>query len=93
MIKSFADRSTERLFRLGDCSAQWQSFAKVALRKLDMLDAAESLADLRIPSGNRLKALKGQRKLQWSIRINQQWRLCFRWGESGPEDVEIIDYH
>jgi toxin HigB-1 len=65
----------------------------VALRKLDMLDAATRLADLRSPPGNQLEALKGDRAGQHSIRINRQWRLCFRWTPNGPEEVEIVDYH
>lgn len=93
MIESFADRKTERLFRFGDCPAAWRSFEKIARRKLDMLDYAVQLGDLRSPPGNRLEALKGNRKGQWSIRINDQWRICFVWSEQGPRDVEIVDYH
>ena len=66
---------------------------KVAIRKLDMLDAAASLHDLRQPPGNRLEALKGNRAGQHSIRINDQWRICFVWRDDGAEDVEIVDYH
>ena len=62
-------------------------------RKLVMVNAAANLEDLRVPPGNRLEALKGNRKGQHSIRVNQQWRICFRWTESGPSDVEIVDYH
>ena len=91
MILSFADRETEALFRHGQ-SRRWKAIAGVALRKLDMLDAALSLEDLRSPPGNRLKALAGDRKGRWSIRINDQWRICFRWQE-GALDVEIVDYH
>jgi toxin HigB-1 len=65
----------------------------VALRKLAMLDAAESLNDLRVPPGNRLEALRGDRVGQHSIRINQQWRICFTWTDAGPQDVQIVDYH
>jgi toxin HigB-1 len=65
---------------------------RVAWRKLAMLDAAEVLADLRIPPGNRLEKLSGDRVGQYSIRINQQWRICFRWSDGGPEEVEIVDY-
>jgi proteic killer suppression protein len=65
----------------------------VALRKLDQLDAAVRLADLGSPPGNRLEALKGDRKGQFGIRINDQWRICFRWTPDGPIDVEIVDYH
>jgi len=66
---------------------------RVALRKLAILDAATTLDDLRVPPGNRLEALKGDRKGQYSIRINDQWRICFIWKDSGPEMVEIVDYH
>jgi toxin HigB-1 len=66
---------------------------RVALRKLAMLDAAEQLADLRVPPGNRLEKLSGDRVGQYSIQINQQWRICFRWSDAGPEDVQIVDYH
>jgi proteic killer suppression protein len=93
MIRRFAERNTERLFREGECSARWRPFKAVALRKLDMLDAATRLEDLRSPPGNRLEALKGDRAGQHSIRINQQWRLCFRWTDDGSEAVIIVDYH
>jgi len=66
---------------------------RVALRKLLILDAADALIDLRVPPGNRLEKLRGDRAGQYSIRINQQWRICFRWTDAGPEDVEIVDYH
>ncbi|MES1158871.1 MAG: type II toxin-antitoxin system RelE/ParE family toxin [Terricaulis silvestris] len=71
----------------------WRPIATAALRKLDMLDAAQLLADLRVPPGNRLEALAGDRKGQHSIRINDQFRVCFRWTDDGPENVEIVDYH
>ena len=93
MIQSFADAATEALYEGGKCPARWKPFEAVALRKLDMLDAAVRLSDLRSPPGNRLEALKGDRKGQHSIRINSQWRICFRWTASGPEAVEIVDYH
>ena len=93
MIRSFADRTTERFFRDGVCPARWRAFEVVAARKLDMVDAAVRLDDLRSPPGNQLEALKGDRKGQFSIRINRQWRVCFRWTPEGPESVEIIDYH
>lgn len=93
MIVSFADKRTERFFRDGHCPAAWRAFERNALRKLDMLDYAHELGDLRSPPGNRLEALKGDRKGQWSIRINDQWRICFVWTERGPRDVEIVDYH
>jgi proteic killer suppression protein len=93
MIRGFADKTTERLFRDGICPAKWRVIEAVALRKLDMVDAAVRLDDLRSPPGNRLEALKGDRKGQHSIRVNQQWRVCFRWTTEGPESVEIVEYH
>ena len=93
MIRSFAGRATEVLFRWGLCPKAWRAFEDAAVRKLDMLDAATALGDLRSPPGNHLEALKGDRKGQHSIRINKQWRVCFRWTNDGPEDVEIVDYH
>ena len=93
VIRGFADRDTERLFDR-DRPRRWaEPLARPALRKLLVLDAAESLADLRVPPGNRLEALVGDRAGQHSIRINDQWRICFRWTDSGPTDVEIVDYH
>jgi proteic killer suppression protein len=70
-----------------------QSLWRVALRKLEALDSAEAIQDLRVPPGNRLEQLKGDRSGQYSIRINDQFRICFRWTDSGPEGVEIVDYH
>lgn len=70
-----------------------QGVQRAALRKLLILDAAETLDDLRVPPGNRLEKLKGDRAGFHSVRINQQWRICFRWTDAGPEDVEIVDYH
>jgi proteic killer suppression protein len=93
MIRSFADKATERLFRDGICQARWRAIEAVALRKLDIVDSVTRLADLRSPPGNRLEALKGDRSGQYSIRINQQWRVCFRWTAERPEAVEIVDYH
>jgi proteic killer suppression protein len=93
MILGFADRPTERLFRLGECPARWRTFKAIALRKLDMLDAATHPNDLRSPPGNRLESLKGDRAGQYSIRVNQQWRICCRWEGDGPTDVAIVDYH
>jgi len=92
VISGFRDKSTKALFE-GRPPAKFRSIAKVAVRKLDMLDAAASLQDLRQPPGNRLEALKGDRAGQHSIRINAQWRICFVWKEDGAEDVEIVDYH
>ena len=92
MIRSFRDWDTEALFR-GEFARRLQGFRSVASRKLDMLDAAERLEDLRSPPNNRLEALSGNRRGQHSIRINDQWRLCFIWKDGGAEDVEIVDYH
>ncbi|MPZ20903.1 MAG: plasmid maintenance system killer protein [Luteitalea sp.] len=92
MIKSFGCAETQRLFETGR-SKRFGSISKVATRKLAQLDAAETLEFLRSPPGNRLEALKHDRVAQHSIRINDRWRLCFRWTDSGPEDVEVVDYH
>ena len=92
MIKSFGDSDTEKLFGLGHVR-KWAIIERQALRKLVQLDLAQSLGDMRVPPGNRLEALSGNRKGQWSIRINDQYRICFRWTADGPADVEIVDYH
>jgi proteic killer suppression protein len=92
MIKSFRCPDTQVLFETGK-SKRFSSIAIVAARKLAQLDAAHTLEFLRAPPGNRLEALKGDRKGQYSIRVNDQFRLCFRWTRDGPEDVEIVDYH
>ena len=92
MIVSFADRRTERLARLHRVP-EFAGFERAALRKIAMLEAALRLDDLRVPPGNRLEVLRGDRAGQWSIRINDQWRLCFRWVEGDAHDVEICDYH
>lgn len=92
MILGFADRDTERLFRL-ERVARFHGAERVALRKLAMLDAAIRVDDLRAPPGNRLEALRGDRAGQWSIRVNDQWRLCFRWRDGNASDVELTDYH
>ena len=91
MIKSFKCKRTEALFR-GKRVKEFQAIRKVALRKLDMLDAATQLVDLRKPPRNRLEALKGDRKGQHSIRIDDRWRLCFFWRRGHAQDVEIVDY-
>jgi proteic killer suppression protein len=93
VIRSFRDATTERLWSRQRTKRFNPQIERVALRKLVMLDAAETLNDLRVPPGNRLEALKGRRAGQHSIRINQQWRVCFAWTTAGPEDVEIVDYH
>jgi proteic killer suppression protein len=92
VIKSFADRRTKWFFETGR-SRQWNSVARVAVRKLVQIDSAVSLAELNAPPGNRLEALHGDRAGQHSIRINEQWRICFRWESDGAYDVEIVDYH
>jgi proteic killer suppression protein len=93
VIKSFRDRDTERLFQRRPVRELGTDVQKVALRKLRMLDAATVLDDLRLPPGNRLEKLKGDRAGQHSIRINSQWRICFRWRSGHAHDVEIVDYH
>ncbi|MBC7281912.1 type II toxin-antitoxin system RelE/ParE family toxin [Hoeflea sp.] len=93
MIVGFRDKRTEAFHR-GERVAAFAGFERAAERKLDQLDAATDMRDLARP-GNRLEALHGDRKGQWSIRINDQWRLCFEWpkGSPGPVNVEIVDYH
>jgi proteic killer suppression protein len=93
MIKSFRDRDTERLFNRHPVKKLGADVQRSALRKLRMLDAATVLEDLRVPPGNRLERLKGDREGQHSIRINRQWRICFRWRSGDAYDVEILDYH
>lgn len=93
MIRSFADRDTEHVWRREPTKKFDPRIHKTTNRKLHLLDAAPTLGALRVPPGNRLEALKGDRVGQHSIRINDQWRICFRWTEAGPEDVEIVDYH
>jgi proteic killer suppression protein len=93
MIRSFADRETERLFARTPGRRFPPELHRVMLRKLLQLDAAERLDDLRIPPGNRLEALKKDRKGQHSIRVNDQWRVCFRWDDGDAYEVEIVDYH
>ena len=94
MIRSYGDRRTER-FAGGARVPQFEPFRRQAEQRLRLLEAATSLADLRQLPGNRLEALRGERQGQYSIRINDQWRICFTWpeGANGPEDVEIVDYH
>jgi len=92
MIQSFGCADTQALFETGK-SRRFSGIADIAMRKLAQLDAAQTLAFLRSPPGNRLEALKGRRSGQYSIRVNDQFRVCFRWSEAGPEDVEIVDYH
>jgi proteic killer suppression protein len=91
-IRTFKCSETEKLFS-GYSVRRWVSIERQALRKLEQLEWSERLEDLRVPPGNRLEALKGKRKGQHSIRINDQWRVCFRWASDGAHDVEIVDYH
>ncbi|MDA1306241.1 MAG: type II toxin-antitoxin system RelE/ParE family toxin [Acidobacteria bacterium] len=92
MIQGFRSADTKQLFETGK-SKRFGAILIAATRKLTQLDAAATLEFLRSPPGNHLEALKGDRKGQYSIRINDQWRICFRWTASGPDDVEIVDYH
>ena len=97
MIRGFKDRGTEDVFNGKNTPAAGRtcprSIWSTAFRKLDQIDSAAELGDLSVPPGNRLEALKGDRKGQHSVRINEQFRICFRWTEAGADDVEIVDYH
>ncbi|MEO7795060.1 MAG: type II toxin-antitoxin system RelE/ParE family toxin [Thermoanaerobaculia bacterium] len=92
MIKEFADKDTATLFA-GRCPRRWLSIRAQAERKLAMVHAARTLDFLRSPPGNRLESLRGDREGQHSIRINDRWRICFRWSSGDALDVEIVDYH
>jgi proteic killer suppression protein len=93
VIRSFADRDTERLFAREPVRRYPARLQRVMLRKLVLLDSAESLDDLRTPPRNRLEKLRGDRVGQHSIRVNDRWRICFRWSEGDAHDVELVDYH
>ncbi len=93
MLRSFRDKETEAIWHRQRSRRLGGPVPRVAWRKLAILDAAETLADPMVPPGNRLEKLTGDRGGQYSIRIKQQWRICFRWSDSGPDDVEIVDYH
>ena len=93
MIKSFRDKATERIFSRRFVRRFPRNLHRVSWRKLMMLDAAEQLGDLRVPPGNRLEKLSGNRRGEYSIRINDQWRICFSWRNGDAHDVEITDYH
>ena len=93
MIKSFADKETEKIFGREFSRKLPNDIQRIARRKLEVLDAAESLNDLRVPPSNRLEKLKGARAHQHSIRINDQWRICFEWRDTDAHAVEIADYH
>lgn len=92
MIRSFRCADTERLFNRR-FTKRFAGIERVARRKLEMIHAAASLDDLRVPPGNRLEALRGKREGQHSVRINERWRICFVWTKDGAYDVEIVDYH
>ena len=93
MLQSFSDKGTERVWQRQRSKRLDPTTQRAALRKLLILDAADQIGDLRIPPGNRLEKLKGDSANTYSIRINDQWRICFRWTNAGPEDVEIVGYH
>ena len=93
MIRNFAGKEAEKIWAGASSRRLPADIQNVARRKLRMLNSASSLEDMRIPPANRLEALKGDRKGQHSIRINDQWRICFRWHEGDAHDVEIVDYH
>lgn len=93
MIRSFRDQESEKVFLRERSRRLPPDVQRVAQRKLALLDAADSLQDLRVPPGNRLESLSGSREGQYSIRVNDQWRLCFRWSGTDAHDVEITDYH
>ena len=93
VIQSFGDADTERVWRRERVRRFGSDLQRMANRKLLIIDAAETLNDLRVPPGNRLERLRGERVGQYSIRINDQWRICFSWSAAGPANVEIIDYH
>jgi proteic killer suppression protein len=92
VIRSFRSKDTADLFNDEDVP-RFRAVERPARRKLLYLHRARLLQDLRVPPGNQLEALKGERRGQFSIRVNDQWRICFRWSEDGPYDVEIVDYH
>ena len=92
MIRSFKNQETAEFFAGSDVR-RFRAFRKVLERKLTYLDNAAVLVDLRVPPGNRLEKLHGDRDGQYSIRVNDQWRICFTWQDDGPHDVEVVDYH
>ena len=93
MIRNFKDKETEKIFQRQRSPKLPSDIQQVALRKLRMLNRAETLQDLKVPPANRLERLSGNRKGQYSIRVNNQWRICFKWEEGDAIDVEIVDYH
>ncbi|MCX6733694.1 MAG: type II toxin-antitoxin system RelE/ParE family toxin [Candidatus Peregrinibacteria bacterium] len=93
MIKTFADREAQKIFYLEQSTKLPPDIKRAIMRKLSIIDAATNINDLRIPPGNHLEKLKGNRAHQHSIRINDQWRICFTWKENNAYDIEIADYH
>lgn len=93
MIRSFGTKDTERIWHQHYVKRIDRAVQQATLRKLELIHAAKDVEDLRVPPGNRLERLSGNRRGQHSIRVNAQWRLCFVWREGGAEDVELIDYH
>ena len=93
MIKTFRGRDTERIFKRERVKRFPLQLQKVVQRKLDLLDGADFIEDLRTPPGNRLEKLSGYRRGQYSIRVNEQWRICFRWNSGQATEVEMVDYH
>jgi proteic killer suppression protein len=93
MIRSFADKHTAAIFAGVEVRKLPKAIQDAARRKLKLIDSTSRLEGLRVPPGNRLEALKGNRVGQWSIRINDQWRICFRWKDNDAWDVEVVDYH
>jgi toxin HigB-1 len=93
VIRNFKDKETQRIFERQRSRKLPSDIQQVALRKLRMLDRAETLQDLRVPPANRLERLVGDREGQYSIRVNDQWRICFEWEDGEAWDVEIVDYH
>ena len=93
MIKSFRNKETEKIYNREHSRAYSYDIQRIALKKLWMIDAATDINTLKVPPGNRLEALKGDRMGTFSIRINDQWRICFKWSDNNAYDVEIVDYH
>jgi proteic killer suppression protein len=93
VIRSFADKRTAAIFEGHEIRKVPKTIQQTARRKLKLIDSVASLESLKVPPGNRLELLKGNRSGQWSIRINDQWRICFRWKGGDAENVEIVDYH
>lgn len=93
MIRNFGDKNTERIWQEDYVKSIDRKVQRATMRKLELIHAAQNIEDLRIPPGNRLERLVGDRRGQHSIRVNAQWRICFVWKDGGAEDVELVDYH